>query len=182
MAKKPNEDNYRESILQIMAEVQDTYYKPEEVSLIRRFIEEYKHENDFYKICFSWNGDRGKEFKDGSQDFRDKISIYICLNNDIKVPPLLLKDLVQEIGKASVESWGAPEYLFVLSELLLKETEGQYIETFGKTLFSSMDTYGSCISMNFSEINVKGILNELNSKQHKDKFIVDLVDYFKSKS
>lgn len=182
MTKKSNEDNYRESILQIMAEVQDTYYKPEEIFSIRRFIEEYKHENDFYKICFSWNGGRGEEFKDDSQEFRDKISIYICINNDVKVPQLLLKDLIQEIGKASVESWGAPEYLFLLSERLLKETEWQYIETFGKTLFSSMDTYGSCISMDFSEINVEGILDELNSKQYKDKFILDLVDYFKSKS
>ncbi|WP_315073562.1 hypothetical protein [uncultured Clostridium sp.] len=182
MIKKSNEYNYRESVLQIMDEVQDTYYKPEEISTIRRFIEEYKQENDFQKICFSWNGGRGEEFKDDSQDFRNKISIYICLNNDIKVPPLLLKDLVQEIGKASVESWGAPEYLFLLSERLLKETEGQYIETFGKTLFSNMDTYGSCICMDFSEINVEGILNELNSKKYKDKFILDLIDYFKSKS
>jgi hypothetical protein len=181
MTKKSNEGSYRTSILQTMAEVQDTYYSPEEIFSIRRFIEEYKHENDFNKICFLWNGGRGNEFKDDSKEFRDKISIYICLNNDIKVPPLLLKDLVQEIGKASLESWGAPEYLFLLSEQLLKDTEGKYIETFGKTLFCNMDTYGTCISIDFSEINVKGILNELNSKQYKDNLILDLIDYFQTK-
>ncbi|WP_459477002.1 hypothetical protein [Clostridium saccharoperbutylacetonicum] len=44
-----------------------------------------------------------------------------------------------------------------------------------------MDTYGTCISIDFSEINVKGILNELNSKQYKDNLILDLIDYFQTK-
>jgi hypothetical protein len=163
-----------------LAEVEYTYYKPDEISEIKKFIEEYNPEKDFKRICFSWNGKNGEDFFDSSQDFRDKVSIYICLNN-IKTPPLLLKDLIQEIGKASIEAWGAPDYLFLLSERLLQLTGGTYIKTFGETLFSNMDTYGACISMDFTGIDVIGILDQLNGNQDKDKLTLDLIEYFKSK-
>ena len=181
MVKKSNEENYRYSLLRSLSEVEDTYYSFDETSELRRFIENYNPEDDFKKICFSWNGGRGEDFSDSNQDFRDKVSIYICIHNNLKLPQLLLRDLIQEIGKASIEAWGAPEYLLFLSELLLKETKGKYIETFGKMLFSNMDTYGTCICMDFTDVNVKEIIDELREKQTKDKLVIDLIDYFESK-
>ena len=180
MGNKSYNDDYRDSFLKILAEVKHTYYKPDEISKIEKFIEEYNPENDFDRICFNWNGCRGAEFCDYNQDFRDKVSIYICLNN-VKVPPILLRDLIQEIGKASVESWGVSEYLFLLSEQLLQLTGGKYIETFGTMLFSSMDTYGACLGMDFTGIDVVEILDQLNRKQQKDKLTLDLIEYFESK-
>ncbi len=180
MSQKSTKNNYKENFLNILAEVEDTYYKSQEVSTIRSFIEEYNPTNDLLKICFSSNGGKGIEFKDRNQDFRDKIAIYICLNTDVTVSPLLLSDLIQEIGKASRDSWGAPEYLFLLSERLLKETGGKYIETFGEMLFSNMDTYGACISIDFKDIDVLGILDELKRKEQKGKLILDLIEYFEA--
>lgn len=181
MVKKSNEENYRDSLLRSLSEVEDTYYSFDETSELRRFIENYNPENDYSKICLSWNGERGEDFRDSSQEFRDKVSIYICIHNNLKLPQLLLRDLIQEIGKASMDSWGAPEYLLILSELLLKETKGKYVETFGEMLFRNMDTYGACICMDFSDINVKEILGELRDKQTKDKLVIDLIGYFESK-
>ncbi|SHJ73492.1 hypothetical protein SAMN02745163_02459 [Clostridium cavendishii DSM 21758] len=180
MSQKSTKNNYKENFLNILAEVEDTYYKSQEISTIRRFIEEYNPTNDFLKICFSRSGGNGIEFKDRNQDFRDKIAIYICLNTDVTVSPLLLSDLIQETGKASRDSWGAPEYLFLLSERLLKETGGKYIETFGEMLFSNMDTYGACIGIDFKNIDILGILDELKRKEQKDKLILDLIEYFEA--
>lgn len=180
MSQKCTQMNYRENFLKILVEVEDTYYKSQEVSTIRRFVEEYNHTNDFFKICFYSNSGKGTEFKDRNQDFRDKVSIYICLHNDVIVSSLLLRDLIQEIGKASRDSWGAPEYLFLLSERFLKETGGKYIETFGEMLFSNMDTYGECININFKDIDVLGILNELIRKEQKDKLTLELIEYFEA--
>jgi hypothetical protein len=180
MSKETSKKNYRYKYLELLAEVKDEYYSTEEALSISRFIEKYDAASDFSKISFSWNGAHATEFKDFNQDFRDKISIFICLNNNIKVPHTLLKDLVQEIGKASQNAWGAPEYVFILSELLLKETRGTYVETFGEMLFSNMDTYGACISMDFTGIDVEGILNELRQKDPKSKLVLDLIEYFEA--
>jgi hypothetical protein len=180
MTQESRTNNYRDDFLKVLWEVKDDYYKDEEVSLLRSFINNYDSRNDFSRICFTWNGRQGSEFKDFNQDFRDKISIFICLNKDIKVPHILLRDLIQEIGRASRNAWGAPEYLFLLSEQLLRETKGIYIETFGEMLFSNMDTYGACISMDFTGIDVGGILNELRKKEPKNKVILDLIEYFES--
>lgn len=70
--------------------------------------------------------------------------------------------------------------MFILSELLLKETRGTYVETFGEMLFSNMDTYGACISMDFTGIDVEGILNELRQKDPKSKLVLDLIEYFEA--
>jgi hypothetical protein len=164
----------------ILDEVKETYYLPEEVPLIISFIEGYDYLNDFFRIRFSENGCEGTDFKDDNYDFRDKVSIFICLNNDIKVPNELLRDLIQEIGKKSRSTWGSPEYLFLLSERFLKETGVKYIETFGEMLFSNMDTYGACISIDYTNIDVNGILNELKSIDHKSKLILELIEYFEA--
>lgn len=97
MSKETSKKNYRYKYLELLAEAKDEYYSPEEALLISRFIDRYDPASDFSKISFSWNGDQGTEFKDFNQDFRDKISIFICLNNGIKVPHTLLRDIVQEI-------------------------------------------------------------------------------------
>lgn len=178
MSEEFNNENYRDNFLMILDEVKDTYYIPEEAATLLSFIEGYSSVNDFSRISFSESGCKGAEIKDYNHDFRDKVSIFICLNNNIRVPHMLLKDLIQEIGKESRSSWGAPEYLFLLSEQLLKETGVKYIETFGEMLFSNMDTYGSCISIDFSNIDVRGILNDLKSKEIKSKLILDLIEYF----
>lgn len=180
MSKHGSKNEYRDNCLEILTEIKEEYYKFEEIPLIIRFVEGYDPINDFNKICLSWNGCKSAEFKDYNKDFRDKVSIFICLNNDTEPSQVLLKDLVQEIGKASRETWGAPEYLFLLSERLLKETGGKYIETFGKMLFSSMDTYGTCLSIDFTDIDVKRIVNELKEKDKKSKLILDLIEYFEA--
>jgi hypothetical protein len=180
MSQDSIKDNYRDNFLEILAEVEGEYYKPEETLSIRRFIERYEPMNDFFRISFWGNGGKGAELKDRNQDFRDKVSIFICLNNDINVPPMLLKDLIQEIGKASQDAWGVTEYVFLLAEQLLKETGAKYIESFGEMLFSNMDTYGACISIEFTDIDVKGILNSLIGKEQKSKLILDLIEYFEA--
>lgn len=47
-------------------------------------------------------------------------------------------------------------------------------------LFSNMDTYGSCISIDFSNIDVRGILKDLKSKEIKSKLVLDLIEYFEA--
>jgi len=180
MSQEFFEENYRDSYLKVLNEVKDDYYKSEEVPLITSFILGYEPVNDFSRIRFFWNGGGGTEFKDYNQDFRDKISIFICLNNYIRVSPILLKDLIQEIGKASRNAWGVSEYVFLLSERLLQETGGKYIEIFGEMLFSNMDTYGACISMDFTKIDIEGILNELRGKEQNSKLILNLTEYFEA--
>ena len=180
MSEGSNKKNYKDSFIKILDEVKDTYFSSEEILSIISFIEGYNSLNDFFRISFSVDGYKGSEFIDHIHDLRDKVSIFICLNNDIRVPHELLKDLIQEIGKESRSAWGVPEYLFLLTERLLKETGEKYIETFGEMLFSNMDTYGACNSMDFTNIDVKGILSDLKSKNQKSKLVLDLIDYFEA--
>lgn len=106
MSEEFNNENYRDNFLMILDEVKDTYYIPEEAPSLISFIEGYSSVNDFSRICFSESGCKGAEIKDCNHEFRDKVSICICLNNNIRVPHMLLKDLIQEIGKESRSSWG----------------------------------------------------------------------------
>jgi hypothetical protein len=178
MFKKVKKESYRDHFYSILKEVEHTYYNPEETDSLCEFIQGYNAERDFNKICFLWNGSSGSEFKDYNYGFREKISIYICLHEKLIVPSILLKDIIQEYGKASSASWGAPEYLFLLCERLLKESGLMYIRTFGETLFTNMDTYGSCLSIEFTNINVQQILYELKKINPQDKLISDLTEYF----
>lgn len=180
MNQNQSKNKYREDFLKILAEVEDTYYKTDDVPEINKFIEEYNPNNDYSRICFSWDSGLGAKCKDSNQEFREKISIFICLHNDIRVSELLLRDIIQEIGRESQASWGAPEYLFLLSERLLRETGGKYIETFGEMLFRNMDTYGACISIDFTDIDIESILNELNQKECNDRSITNLIEYFEA--
>jgi len=182
MSKVNSENTYKEEFFEILKEVEDTYYTSSEKNTLRTFIESYEPAKDFDCIKFKGNGKNGSELIDESQPFRDKIAVFICLYSDINLPAIILRDMIQEIGKQSIASWGAPEYLFVLSEKMLEMSNAKYIETFGETLFASMDTYGSCISMDYSNIDVPKILEELNSKKEKNKMILDLIEYFEARN
>ena len=169
---------YRNKLISMLKELEDTFYNDSEINSITKFIDNYK-ESDIEYIRFNWNKKHADEFVDTNSKFREKVSVYYLLNCKEDKNSLLIKDLFVEQSKYDKEAWGASEYLFLLGERLLKDSGTKFVYEFLKGAFNSFDTYGCCLSISLDEKlvdDIKSVIYEMLEVSSDDLTAVKLLN------
>lgn len=86
---------YRNKMISMLKELEDTFYNDSEIDNIIKFINNYK-ESDIEHIRFNWNKKHADEFVDTNRRFREKVSVYYLLNCKDDKNSLLIRELFVE--------------------------------------------------------------------------------------
>ncbi|GAB6108262.1 hypothetical protein [Fusibacter bizertensis] len=172
--------SYRDELIEILKQIELTYYSNNEKNEMCKYVMTYNHNRDFCRIQVLNNEAIDSAANTENEIFRTKLGVFLSLNNELDYDPVILNDLIESIGDYSKVTIGAPEHLGLISEILLKKSKGKYLNTFGRTLLCSMDTYGSCIYMDLSTLNVGDLIKSLGDFETCDEDNDNLIAFLEN--
>ncbi len=141
--------SYRIELINILREIELTYYSTIEKNRIRNFVVNYCTNKNIE--VFKYSSDKEKI---GVIEFIEKLAYYIATNkSQVEISLELVVDLLEEMIHHNL----AFEFNAFIIEILLLNPTPDNVKLFIKYLLLNMDTYGSCLNISKGEIDLDKI-------------------------